>query len=137
MSVMVVAVDLGRVDAHRAAPYRAVYHALTARAPVVRGDFDDSLDARALSWVQASLKATVPQFLLHVLPVDPSNLPPAQRDVGFDDLSFSFAERGVRLDNACLARVSLPVLPHQAPARGPASAPTRRSPLWRAEIPFR
>lgn len=38
MSVMVVAVDLGRVDAHHAAPYRAVYHVLTARAPVVRGD---------------------------------------------------------------------------------------------------
>lgn len=61
--------------------------------------------------MQASLKATVPQFLLHVLPVDPSDLPPAQRDVGFDDLSFSFAARGVRLDKACLARVSLPVYP--------------------------
>ena len=134
--VGVVAVNLDWVDARIAAPYRAAYHALTARAPVVRGDFDVYLDARTVNWVQApcQLKATEPRFLLHVLPVDPRDLPPAQRDVGFDDLSFVFATRGVRLDGACWGRVLLPAYPIKRLRVG--QHPLRSSPLWNAEIPF-
>ncbi len=72
-----VAVNLAWVDARLAAPYRAAYRALTARAPVVRDTFDVYLDARAVSWAQAPyrLEDTAPRFLLHLTPVDPQDLP--------------------------------------------------------------
>ncbi len=110
--VEVLAVDLAKADA-AAAPYRAAYRALAAREPVIRDRFDVYLDERAVSLVRDPCRPedTAPRFLLHVTPVAPQDLPPAQQGVGFDNLNFFFFERGVRLDGACLAVVPRPAYP--------------------------
>ena len=111
---LAAAVNLEKVDAATAAPYRATYRALTAREPVVRGPFDVYLDADAVSWIRDPCQPedTDPRFLLYLTPADPQDLPAAQRRrFGFDHLNFNFSERGVRLDGACLAVVPRPAYP--------------------------
>ena len=131
----VLAVDLAQADAAVAAPYRAAYRALAARAPVIRDRFDVYLDARAVSWVQAPcrLEDTAPRFLLHLTPVNPQDLPPAQRGAGFDDLNFHFRERGVRLDGACLAVVPRPAYPLRSLTVGQFVSESGPA-LWRADF---
>ncbi len=109
----VAAVNLAWVDDATAAPYRAAYRALRAREPAVRDRFDVYLDADAVSWVQApcQLEDTASRFLLHVTPAEPRDLRPERRARGFNDLSFRFNERGVRLDGACLAVAPRPAYP--------------------------
>ncbi len=132
----VAAVNLARVEAAVAAPYRAAYRALAARTPVVRADFDVYLDERAVSWVQAPCRQEGPQpgFFLYATPADPQDLPPHQRRAGFDDLGFYFEERGVRFDDACLAVVPRPAYPVRRLILGQ-WWPDEQRVLWQADIP--
>ena len=133
---LAAAVNLEKVDAATAAPYRAAYRALTAREPVARGHFNVYLDADAVSWIRDPCQPedTEPRFLLYLAPVDPQDLPAARRRFGFDNLNFYFAERGVRLDGACLAVVPRPTYPIRSLSVGqfPAGG---GSALWQADIP--
>ena len=132
----VAAVNLAQVDDAAAAPYRAAYRALRAREPAVRDRFDVYLDADAVSWVQAPcrLEDTAPRFLLRVTPAEPQDLRPERRARGFNDLSFHFYERGVRLDGACLAVVPRPAYPIRYLTVGQWQPEAERT-LWTAEIP--
>ena len=111
--------------------YRATYRAVTAGAPVVRDRFDVYLDERAVSWVQAPCDPadTRPKFVLHVFPVDPRAAP-----AGFENLDFHFHQRGIRLDDRCLATVPLPAYPIQRLRVGQWVSQDDRW-LWQAEIP--
>ena len=114
-----------------AAAYRARYRAVTAGAPVVRDRFDVYLDEDAVSWVQAPCDPadTQPKFVLHVVPRDPRTVA-----AGFENLDFYFHQRGIRLDDRCLATVPLPAYPIQRLWVGQwVSADDRW--LWQAEIP--
>ena len=133
----VTALNLARVDAAIAAPYRAHYRALRARTPTVRAPFDIDVyrEADAVSWVQqpcvpAALK---PKFLLFVTPVHAPDLPPDRRRFGFDNRNFYFFERGVRLDDACLVVAPLPAYPIRRLTVGQwiPGAPA----LWTADLP--
>ena len=132
----VAAVNLARVEDAVAAPYRAAYRALVARAPDVRADFDVYLDEHAVSWVQAPCRqeGAQPGFFLHATPVDPQDLPPHQRRSGFDDLGFYFEERGVRFDDVCLAVVPRPAYPLRSLTFGQ-WLPDEERVLWQDEIP--
>ena len=48
------------------------------------------------------------RFFLHVVPVDRSVLAEDEAGDGFDNLDFSFVERGTLADGECRARVALP-----------------------------
>ena len=133
---LAAAVNLEKVDAATAAPYRATYRALTAREPVVRDHFNVYLDADAVSWIRDPCQPedTEPRFLLYLAPVDPQDLPAGRRRFGFDNLNFNFVERGVRLDGACLAVVPRPTYPIRSLSVG--QFPAGGGPaLWQADIP--
>ncbi len=132
--VAVTAVNLERAAA-RAAPYRAAYRALAARAPDVRARFDVHADARAVRWVRAPCAAAdaAPRFVLHVIPVEAQNLPAYRRAAGFDNLSFHFAQRGVRVDGACLAVAPLPAYPIRHLRVGQWLTGEKRM-LWQADL---
>ena len=90
-----------------------------------------------MSWVQqpcvpAALK---PKFLLFVTPVNAPDLPPDRRRFGFDNRNFYFFERGVRLDDACLAVAPLPDYPirHLRVGQWSPGEPA----LWTADLPAR
>ena len=130
----VTAVNLERA-AVRAAPYRAAYRALAARAPDVRARFDVHADAQAVRWVRAPCAAAdaAPRFVLHVTPREARDLPAHRRAAGFDNLSFYFSQRGVRVDGACLAVAPLPAYPIRHLRVGQWLTGERRM-LWQADL---
>ena len=113
--IWVTALNLARVPDAVAAPYRAAYRDLQTRVPIVRAPFNVYLDrdARVASWVKQPCRAgdASPKFILHVTPADLQALPPHRRRYRFDNRDFLFFERGVRVDDACLAVVPLPAYP--------------------------
>ena len=135
--VAVAALNLARVDAATAAPYRAALRTLKARAPVVRARFDIYRDAHAVSWVQEPCRPedTELWFFLHVAPADPQDLPLNRRRQGFEVLNFSFPERGVRIDDACLVSVPLPAYPLRALQVGQRQHLGATRPLWQVDLP--
>ena len=113
--IWITALNLARVSDAAAAPYRAAYRDLQTRVPIVRAPFNVYLDrdARVASWVKQPCRAgdARPKFILHVTPADLQDLPPHRRRYRFDNRDFFFFERGVRVDDACLAVVPLPAYP--------------------------
>ena len=55
-----------------------------------------------------TLSDTRPFFFVHVYPVDEQELPAWRRRYGFDNLDFSFVERGKQAEGQCWATVELP-----------------------------
>ena len=51
------------------------------------------------------------RFFLHVVPADENDLPEHRREQGFDNLDFTLAARGARIDGNCVAVVPLPAYP--------------------------
>ena len=133
----IAAVNLDRVDATTARPYRAAYQAAVRGAPAARGAFDVYLDrdAARLTFVQKPCQgaALAAKFFVHAEPVTPYALPPAHRSVGFENRDFRFERRGVRFDDVCLARVSLPAYPLQSLRVGQWTA--RDGNLWAVAVP--
>ena len=129
----VAAVNLDRVEADAAAPYRATYRALAAATPVVRDRFDVYLDARAVRYVRAPCRLSDlrAKFVLHVTPVDPREA--AGRSL--DNLAFYFHRRGARFDGQCLAAVPLPAYPIRHLQVGQWVGRDDRM-LWLADIPI-
>ncbi len=135
--VAVAALNLARVEAAVAAPYLTALRTLQARAPDVSARFDVYRDAHAVSWVQEPCRPedTESWFFLHVAPADPQDLPPNRRRHGFEVLNFSFPERGVRVDDACLVSVPLPAYPLRALQVGQRQHWWAARPLWQADPP--
>lgn len=130
--VSVAAVNLDRVDAAQAVPYRAAYRSAIARAPAVRARFDIYLDDRAAYWIRDACRPedTAPKFILHVAPVDPRVLPGRS----FENLDFYFYQRGVRFDGKCVAAVPLPAYPIRHMRIGQWLAEADHT-LWQADLP--
>ena len=125
----VAAMNLAQVDAATAAPYRAAYRALAEATPVFRDRFAIYLDEHAVNWVQDPCRPEdmAPRFILHDLS-DPFRW--RQRQAQMD---FSFFQRGVRMEDACLAVVPLP-LPIQRLKVGQYRPWIRPQPLWQAHL---
>ena len=84
-----------------------------AGAPLASGVFDVHGDGRALIYVRdgCSVEDAATQFFLHVEPVDMADLSAYRREHGFDNLDFSLATHGARIDGNCVAVVPLPDYP--------------------------
>ncbi len=108
--------DSPRAVEEIAAARRREYQRIAAGAPVVRSEWN-------VYWLQggagggelAFLKTPCAagdmggRFLVHVVPVDVQDLPPARRRARFDNLDFEFRARGgVLFDGKCMARIPLP-----------------------------
>ena len=84
-----------------------------AGAPLASGVFDVYGEGRTLIYVREGCSAedTAAPFFLHVEPVDRADLSERRREHGFDNLDFSLATRGARIDGDCVAVAPLPGYP--------------------------
>ena len=84
-----------------------------AGEPLARSVYDVYLARRELTYLRdgcTEAEATA-RFFLHVVPADENDLPEHRRGHGFDNLDFTLATRGARLDGNCVAVVPLPDYP--------------------------
>ena len=74
--------------------------------------FSVSLDETGRRVVYAKDECSGPdveaRFFLHVIPVDPADLPEPRRRHGFDNLDFDFGDHGALVGGRCFAERSLP-----------------------------
>ena len=93
--------------------YAAARRDALEREPLARSLFDVYRNGRELTYLRdACTEAEAnARFFLHVVPVDDGDLPPHRREYGFDNLDFTLAARGTRIDGNCVAVVPLPAYP--------------------------
>ena len=118
--------------------YRAALRVRETREPLIRDRFDIYLgDDRRLFWIQDPCHRFDghARFVLRVFPVDNLALPRDRRPWGFDNLGFTYSDRGVRVGPACLAVVTLPTYPIRALQVGQWVAVEKRT-LWQATVDF-
>ena len=78
--------------------------------PVIRSDWDVYLVENGLVYVKEPCASadTEAMFFLALYPADVNDLPNRRRQHGFDNLDFSFDQRGVISDGRCMATAALP-----------------------------
>ena len=90
--------------------YAAARRDALAKEPLARSVYDVHLAGRALTYVRDGCTEAEAEarFFLHVVPADEGDLPERRREHGFDNLDFTLAVRGARLDGNCVAVARLP-----------------------------
>ncbi len=80
------------------------------REPIICSNWDVHLIENSLIYIKAPCGQddTAAKFLLHLDPVDKTDLPDHRKQHGFDNLDFNFYWYGVIFDGTCLATVPLP-----------------------------
>ena len=121
--------------AEEAPDYAATRREALAGAPLARSVYDVHLAGRALTYLRDGCtdEEADARFFLHVFPADEGDLPEHRREYGFDNLDFTLAVRGARLDGNCVAVVRLPAYPIAAIQTGQYDETGR---LWTAEFPI-
>ena len=91
--------------------YAAARRAALAGEPLARSVYGIHLDGRTLTYLRDGCTEAEARFFLHVIPADEGDLPEHRREYGFDNLDFTLAARGARIDGNCVAAVPLPDYP--------------------------
>ena len=78
-----------------------------------------------------TLPDTRPAFFVHIVPVDGEDLPAYRRQYGFDNLDFTFSDRGWKVEGKCWAYVALP---DYEIARIHTGQYTKRGRIWRTDL---
>ena len=91
--------------------YAAARRAALAKEPLARSIYDIYRDGRELTYLRDGCGETDARFFLHVVPMDENDLPERRREYGFDNLDFTLAARGARIDGNCVAVARLPDYP--------------------------
>ena len=101
--------------------------------PIARSVYDVHLAGRALTYVRDGCtdEEADARFFLHVVPADEGDLPRHREQYGFDNLDFTLATRGARLDGNCVALARLPDYPIATVRTGQYDDTGR---LWTAEF---
>ena len=133
----VVALNPDKAGSAASAFHRAQLRAQATREPLIRNRFDIYWDGHNLLWIQNPCHRFDGRnrFVLHVFPVDNLDLPLDRQPWGFDNLTFNYVDRGVRIDQACLAVVALPTYPIGALRVGQWIAAEKRT-LWQSTVDF-
>ena len=99
--------------AEEAPDYAAARRDALAKEPLARSVYALHLDGRELTYVRDGCtdEEAEARFFLHVVPADAGDLPPHRKEHGFDNLDFTLATRGARLDGNCVAVARLPDYP--------------------------
>ena len=100
--------------AHDAA--QSVYDGVTAGdygQPLAQSDFDVYLRDSILTYIKAPCADDDDEarFFLHIIPVDPADLPADGRERGFENRDFLFGERGAYAEDICVVERELPDYP--------------------------
>ena len=115
--------------------YRGVYEAIMSggyREPAARGNFEVYFSENRLVYIKerCSTADREARFYLHIVPQYAADLP-EDRQSGFNNLDFGFAERGIVMDDNCVAIAPLPDYPILSIRTGQFS---RSNQIWRAEL---
>ena len=104
-----------------------------AGEPLARSVYAIHLDGRTLTYLRDGCtdEDADARFFLHIVPADEGDLPEHRREYGFDNLDFTLAVRGARLDGNCVAVVPLPDYPVATVRTGQYDDTGR---LWTAEF---
>ena len=94
----------------------AVYQSLAKREPAARAVFALYLRHNRLIYLRESCAAadTAAGFILHIIPENTADLPPARQAAGFANRDFAFDHWGGHFDGKCLASLPLPDYPVKA-----------------------
>ena len=106
-----------------------------ATEPLVRSVYDIHRDGRLLTYLRdgcprEDVQWDGPRFFLHVVPLDPGDLPPERR-LGFDNLDHVLRGGSARIDGNCVAAVVLPDYPIAAIRTG---QHTDDGVLWEVDV---
>ena len=121
--------------AHAAA--QTLYESIAAGdygQPVARSDFDVYRRGNVLAYLkepcaQGDIDA---RFFLHIVPVDPAELPVAWREYGFENLDFWLVDHGAYAGDKCVAELELPDYAIERIRTGQFGDGESR--VWRADI---
>ena len=93
--------------------YAAARRDALAKEPLARSIFDVHRVGRTLTYLRDGCTEAEAdaRFFLHVVPADAGDLPEYRERYGFENLDFTLAARGARIDGNCVAVVSLPDYP--------------------------
>ena len=123
---------------YRQADFTRWYQAALAHAtgPLARENFHIYIRQNAILFGKqdCSEQDFKARLILHIIPTDPTHLPAARRQRGFENLDFHFDRRGIRLDGKCLASIDLPDYPI-ATIRAGQKTPAGNT-LWQTDLPF-
>ena len=117
---------------------QAVYDGIAAGdydLPVAQSDFDVYLRGNSLAYLKEPCAAgdADARFFLHIIPVDPAELPADGRERGFANLDFQFADHGARIGDICVATRDMPAYPIERIRTGQFVSGEGR--VWGAEFP--
>ena len=95
---------------------QALYESIVAGdygQAVAQSDFDVYLRGNGLAYLKENCEQgdADARFFLHIIPVDPADLPADERKRGFANLDFRFADLGARSGDICVAERELPDYP--------------------------
>ena len=128
------------MDAHAAAQAaaQAMREGIAAGdygAPVAQSHFDLYLNGNALTYIKDSCAPgdADARFFLHIIPADPADLPADERERGFANMDFHFADHGERIGDICVAERELPGYAIERVITGQFVSGEGR--LWGAEFP--
>ena len=97
-------VDKTTLDQHRNR-----YAEIVTREPIIRSNFDVYRNNNVLVYIKEKCPpSTQPRFFLHIFPLNVAELPDNRSKHGFDNMDFFFDSEGVKLDDKCMAIISLP-----------------------------
>ena len=133
-------VDEWRVDVNPAAyaAAQAIYDGIVAGdygQPVAQSDFDVYLRGNGLAYLKEPCAPGYAdaRFFLHIFPADPTDLPEDDREHGFANLDFQFADHGADIGGKCVAVRELPNYPIERIRTGQFVSGEGR--VWGAEFP--
>ena len=115
--------------------YRWIGGATVPGTLVIRSVFNVYLGKNGLYYVKDAciLEDTHDNFLLHVYPENPEDLPDHRKQWGFDGLDFNFEWHGVIYDGKCMAIIQLPDHTNARIVTGQYTSGSGRS-LWKGEF---
>ena len=100
---------------------------------LISARFDVWLDGNRLLYVKDRCSAFEKRFFLHVVPVDPDDLPERYKKSGFDKLDFEYSEGRLGVTRRCVVARRLPDYPVAAIRTGQLQ---RKEQLWGEEFRF-
>ena len=101
------------IDLAAYATARALYESIAAGdygQPAAQSDFDVYLRDNGLTYLKenCSVGDADARFFLHIFPADPADLPADDRELGFANMDFQFADHGAYAGDKCVVERELP-----------------------------
>ncbi len=85
--------------------FHLIHDSVITHKPIIRSTFDVYLIDGDLVWIKDSCSIKdieIDKFFVHIIPVDKDELSEDRKEYGFENLDFSFYDRGIMFSGKCL-----------------------------------